>query len=106
MHLLPRSLLLSLTTPEPDHRGPRTSPPLDQGYWLGHCEGFRVDGPEGRLGIVEHVVYRSRADRPDVVAVTSGLWRARTAEVPVADVTEVWPAQERLVVRGGLRPSK
>jgi hypothetical protein len=105
MHLLPRSLVLALTTPEPDHPGPRMSPPLDLDYWLGHCEGFRVDGPEGRLGIVEHVVYRSRADRPDVVAVTSGVWRARTAEVLVAEVTEVWPAQERLVVRRGLGPS-
>jgi hypothetical protein len=106
MHLLPQSLLLSLTTHEPDHRRPRTSPPLDQDYWLGHCEGFRVDGPEGCMGVVEHVVYRSRADRPDVVAVTSGVWRARTAEVLIADVTEVWPAQERLVVGGGLGPTK
>jgi hypothetical protein len=106
VHLLPRSLLLSLTTHEPNDRRACKSPPLDQDYWLGHCEGFRVDGPDGRLGIVEHVVYRSRADRPDVVAVTSGVWRARTAEVPVADVTEVWSAQERLFVRGGLGPNK
>jgi hypothetical protein len=63
-----------------------------------------VEGPEGRLGVVDHLVYRSRADRPDVVAVTAGLWRARTAEVLVSDVVEVRPAQARLVVRPGLRP--
>ncbi len=22
-------------------------------HWLGHCEGFRVDSPEGRVGLVE-----------------------------------------------------
>jgi hypothetical protein len=103
MHLLPRSLLLALTSREPE-RGTGTSPPVDEEYWLGHCEGFRVVGPEGQIGVVDHLVYRSRADRPDIVAVTSGLWRARTAEVAVADVVEVWPAQARLVVRPGVRP--
>jgi hypothetical protein len=102
MHLLPRSLLLALTTREPELGS--GSPPVDEEYWLSHCEGFRVDGPEGRLGVVDHLVYRSRADRPDIVAVTSGMWRARTAEVLVSDVVEVWPAQARLVVRPGLRP--
>jgi hypothetical protein len=103
MHLVPRSLLLALTTREPDP-GPAMSAPVDEEYWLSHCEGFSVEGPEGRLGVVDHLVYRSRADRPDVVAVTSGLWRARTAEVLVSDVVEVRPAQARLVVRPGLRP--
>lgn len=103
MHLVPRSLLLTLTAREPA-RGPRMSAPLDDDYWLGHCEGFRVDGPEGRLGVVDHLVYRSRADRPDVVAVTSGVWRMRTAEVLVSDIVAVLPAQARLVVRGGLGP--
>jgi hypothetical protein len=102
MHLLPRSLLLSLTTTDPALRSPRTSPPVDEDYWLRHCEGFRVDGPEGRLGIVEHVVYGSRRDRPEVVAITSGMWRTRTDDVLIADVVEVWPARGRLVVRGGL----
>ena len=103
MRLLPRSLLLALTTREPEP-GPATSPPVDEEYWLGHCEGFRVDGPEGHIGVVDHLVYRSRADRPDIVAVTAGIWRARTAEVAVADVVEVRPAQARLVVRPGVRP--
>jgi hypothetical protein len=48
-------------------------------------------------------------DRPDAVAVSLGVWRMRTAVVPVADVIEVLPAQERLVVRSGFadaeRPS-
>jgi hypothetical protein len=106
MRLLPRSMLLGLTGDRllPD-AGPQSPRPLDEEYWLGHCEGFYVDGPAGRLGVVERLVYRSRADRPDIVAVALGMWRARIAEVPVADVAEVWPAQGRLVVRTGLGPA-
>ena len=105
MRLLPRSMLLALTGDRSARDdGPQSPWPLDEDYWLGHCEGFYVDGPAGRLGVVERLVYRSRADRPDIVAVAAGMWRARIAEVPVADVAEVWPAQGRLVVRTGLGP--
>ncbi len=106
MRLVPRSMLLELTRDRSGRDSGLQSPlPLDEDYWLGHCEGFYVDGPAGRLGVVDRLVYRSRADRPDIVAVAVGMWRARIAEVPVADVTEVWPAQGRLVVRTGLGPA-
>jgi hypothetical protein len=106
MRLVPRSMLLELTRDRSGRDpGLQSPPPLDEDYWLGHCEGFYVDGPAGRLGVVDRLVYRSRADRPDIVAVAVGMWRARIAEVPIADVTEVWPAQGRLVVRTGLGPA-
>jgi hypothetical protein len=101
MHLLPRAIALSLTADDARDARPRSPLPVDEDYWLGHCEGFQVDGPDGRVGVVEHVVYRSRADRPDVVAVSSGVWRVHTAEVPVGDVVDVFPAQERLVIGHG-----
>ena len=99
-------MLLALTRDRPRrHSGPQWPWPLDEDYWLRNCEGFYVDGPAGRLGVVERLVYRTRADRPDIVAVALGMWRARIAEVPVADITEVWPAQGRLVLRTGLGPA-
>lgn len=106
MRLLPRSYTLSLTANGMLEPKPGSPWPVDENYWLGHCEGFRVDSPGGRLGIVEHVVYGSRVDRPDLVAVSRGVWRVRTAEVPVADVVEVLPAQERLVLRNGFAGAK
>lgn len=106
VHLLPRTLALSLTVEAVSSPEPRSPWPVDEGYWLGHCQGFQVEGPSGHLGEVDYVVYRSRTDRPDVVVVCSGGWRARTAEVPVGDVIEVLPAQERLVVREGAGPVK
>ena len=98
MHLLPRSVALGLCAGDARPR-PRSPWPVDEAYWLAHCEGFQVDGPDGHLGVVDHVVYESRLDVPDVVSVASGLWRLRSTSVPTADVLEVRPEQERLVIR-------
>ena len=67
------------------------------GYWLGHCEGYRVDGPEGRVGIVEAVL--GEEDEPVTLAVREGLFALRTVYVPIEDVIEVHPRAERIVVR-------
>jgi hypothetical protein len=104
MHLLPRSVSLALTADAARGIGPYTLGSVDEDYWLGHCDGFRVDGPGGRLGVVQHVVYRSRVDRPDVLAVASGMWRLRTDEVSVQDVVEVRPGEQCLVVRSRPNP--
>lgn len=98
MGLLPRSLVLALTSTTESRAEPSSQWPVDEDYWLGHCHGFRVDGPGGRLGVVEHVIYGSRVDRPDAVAVRLGLRRSRTVTVPVTDVTQVCPAHARLIL--------
>jgi hypothetical protein len=67
-------------------------------YWLGHCEGFRVDSPEGRLGIVEAVL-TDEDDEPTALVVREGLFALRTVYVPIADVAEVQPRGERVVLR-------
>ena len=100
MRLLPRSIALGLTTVEGDGHDSRAIWPVDRAFWLGRCQGFRVDDLDGRrVGVVEHVVYQSRIDCPDMVAVTGGMWRPRTREVPVDEVVEVVPSQSTLVVR-------
>jgi hypothetical protein len=97
MHLLPRSTLLRLSAGE---AGPGASPgPMDSGYWLHHCDGFRVDGPHGRIGVVDHVEDRLGVDAPDVVTVAAGLWRIHSTRIPLTDVVEVQPGRRRLVVR-------
>ena len=48
------------------------TPAFDFDYRLCRCEGFRVDSPGGRVGIVEEVHFRSRIDRPDVLVVRTG----------------------------------
>jgi hypothetical protein len=71
----------------------------DHDYWLCRCEGFRVDAPSGRLGFVRAVRFGARLDRPDELLVRCGLLRNRTLVVPVEDVQEVVPEQQRLVLR-------
>ena len=71
----------------------------DQDYWLCRCEGFRVDAPNGRLGLVEAVRFGARLDRPDELLVRCGFLGNRTLVVPVSDVEEVVPRQQRLVLR-------
>jgi hypothetical protein len=72
---------------------------FDRDYWLCRCEGFRVDCPTGRVGRVEEGRFGSRIDRPDLLVIQGGVLGRRRLLVPVADVEEVVPRQERIVVR-------
>jgi hypothetical protein len=72
---------------------------FDRDYWLCRCQGFRVDSPVGRVGSVEEVRFGSRLDRPDTIVVCTGLFGIRQLRVPVSEVEQVAPGQERLVLR-------
>jgi hypothetical protein len=52
------------------------TPRFDTDYWLCRCEGFEVDTPEGRLGIVEWLV-----SAPDTTV------RTRSRSTPAASFT-------------------
>jgi hypothetical protein len=96
MHLLPRSTVLGLKAGEGLNHSPGL---MEAEYWLRRCDGFRVDGPDGRIGVVDHVEQDLEADVPDVVAVASGLWRIRRISIPLTEVVEVQPGRRRIVVR-------
>ncbi len=68
-------------------------------YWLCRCHGFRVDSPEGRVGFVEEVRFRSRVDRPDALALRAGLLGRHLLIVPVDEVADISPREERIVLR-------
>jgi hypothetical protein len=74
-------------------------------YWLRRCEGFRVDSPDGRVGFVEEVRYASRLDRPDVIAVRVGLLARLLLIVPVGEIAEISPGDERIVLHRSPRPT-
>jgi hypothetical protein len=74
------------------------TPGFDNDYWLCRCEGFEVDTPEGRLGIVEWLVFRSRHDRPDALAVQTGHVLHRSVLVAVRDVESVLPEEGRITL--------
>jgi hypothetical protein len=74
-------------------------------YWLCRCEGFRVDSPEGRVGLVEAVMFRTRPDEPDALIVRIGVLGRRLAIVPIEDVEDVLPRRERVLLRRVPEPS-
>jgi hypothetical protein len=67
-------------------------------YWLRRCHGFRVDTPEGRVGVVEDVLYGAEHDRPSALVVRTGLLRQRRELIPIDDVDAVEPRRERVVL--------
>ena len=67
-------------------------------YLLDHCERYRVESADGRLGFVEEVV-RSRDCEPVALRVRSVRGALPLVIVPMADVLEVHPHGERIVVR-------
>lgn len=82
----------------------RVSPKLtrsrsDEEYWLSHCEGFRVRGPNGFSGVVEAVRFEPGSDLPDDLVVCCGRLRLRSLLIPVADVALIVPRQTRLRLR-------
>jgi hypothetical protein len=79
---------------------------VDWAYWLCRCEGFRVEAPEGCVGLVDGVRFRTRLDRPDVLLVRVGRLRHRLLSVSVAEIAELLPAEGRIILRGPVGPGK
>lgn len=71
----------------------------DSDYWLRKCEGFTVETPGGRVGIVEEIRYHSTADRPDYLVVRAGRIGRRQILVPVREVEEIIPRQKIVRLR-------
>jgi hypothetical protein len=72
--------------------------PFDRDYWLTHCEGFRVDTSEGRLGVVETVL---PGENPydTHLAVRAGRLGRRIVLVPLSSVAFIVPRAGRIWLR-------
>jgi len=68
-------------------------------YWLCRCEGFRVESPEGRFGLVEAVMFRIRPDEPDALIVRAGVLGHKLVIVPIEDVDDIAPRRERVILK-------
>ena len=80
------------------------APVFRSGYWLAHCEGYRVDSPDGRVGVVEHVRLAPDSGRPELLAVRSGLFVPRSLLVPADRVEGVVPRERRVILRSTPQP--
>jgi hypothetical protein len=68
-------------------------------YWLGHCEGFRVDSHDGQIGIVEEVRPGSTRGDPETLIVRAGRFSTRLLIVPIGEIEEILVQAERVVLR-------
>jgi hypothetical protein len=71
----------------------------ERDYWLCRCEGFAVESPTGRTGVVDGVRFLSRVDQPDLLEVRAGLFRRRLLLVPAEEVEGIFSSEKRLVLR-------
>lgn len=78
------------------HRRPEN---LESREWLLHCEGFRVEGPDGFVGFVSGVVYEfsARWDRPTALAVRGD--RGKALSVPIRAIADVSEDDGRVLLR-------
>jgi hypothetical protein len=76
---------------------------VERDYSLCRCEGFWVESPTGRVGIVEGLRFLSRIDRPDLLEVRAGLFGRQLLLIPVEQVEGVIFAEGRLLIRDAPR---
>jgi hypothetical protein len=63
------------------------------------CLGFRVDGPDGRIGTVTGMAYGSQTHRPDAIEIRAGLFQRTMIVVPPEEVIAADPSTKRLTLR-------
>jgi hypothetical protein len=69
---------------------------LERDLWIRRCEGFLVDSPEGRVGVVEGLRFGSSVERPDLLEVRAGRLRPRLIIVPVEQVERIFFDEGRI----------
>lgn len=80
--------------PHPSRRRvtPANEKGFDRAYWLAHCEGYRVDTADGRLGFVEEL----RSGRAPMLVIRAGRLGRRLLLVPAAEVDFIVPRAQRI----------
>ena len=72
---------------------PRPLTPDQRRYWLRNCQGFRVDGPAGKVGVVEDVLFGPDPAEPAALLVRAGLFGLRMEVVAVERIASLDPQQ-------------
>src|SRR6476620_294034 len=75
---------------------------VDRDYWLAHCEGYRVDAEDGRLGFVE-AVRDDGSPGGHLLCVRAGKLGLRLLFIPVSQVALIVPRLERIWLSGPVR---
>jgi hypothetical protein len=76
-----------------------SEPPSTFEYWLAHCEGYRVDSPGGRVGIVEDVHRAEGVERAESLAVLAGMFGRRRLIIEADQVNAIVPHEQCVLLK-------
>jgi hypothetical protein len=79
------------------------TPARPHGAGIRGVEGFRVDGPDGRIGTVTSVSASTTSAPPDTIHVRTGLFIVRVVAVAARDIVQIDDERRRILVRTMLR---
>jgi hypothetical protein len=74
-------------------------PAFDRDYWLAHCEGYRVDGHEGRIGFVDEVRANPADPKTPLLAVRAGMLGRHILLVSASEVHSIVPRSQHIWLR-------
>jgi hypothetical protein len=67
--------------------------------WLGRCEGFSVESPARKLGVVDAVLFADDASHPSALSVRRGRFARGVRIIDAADIEGVDARARRIAVR-------
>ena len=89
-----------VVAPARDVVAPRSRPGTSD---IAGVEGFRVDGPDGRIGSVTRVSAPAVGAPPDTMHVVTGLFIVRVVPVPASEVVRIDDELRRVDIRSMVR---
>ena len=89
-----------VVAPARDVVAPRSRPGSGD---IAGIEGFRVDGPDGRIGVVTRVSARAVGAPPDTMHVVTGLFIVRIVPIPASEIVGIDAELRRVDIRSMVR---
>jgi len=72
---------------------------FDRDYWVGNCQGYRVDGHAGRIGVVEEVQPDPTQPSRNFLSIRAGLLGRRIIVLSSDEIEFIVPRAERIWLR-------
>jgi hypothetical protein len=89
-----------VVAPARDVVAPRSRPAFSD---IAGVEGFRVDGPEGRVGVVTRLSAQEVGAPPDTMHVITGLFIVRVVPIPASEIVRIDHELRRIDIRSMVR---
>jgi hypothetical protein len=97
LRIRPREPVRRELGPRTEPRAPAQPDGFDRRYWLAHCEGYRVDAADGRLGFVEGI--EADASGAPLLVVRAGRLGRRLLLIPASEAAFIVPRAQRVWLR-------